>query len=438
MANSPLAVFRRRHAMRLAYWNGAIRSIGSGLASSALVVYWAQELDVASIGLGIAMILAAPHLIGLLRLGVPALIGRLGDRKQFCVATYLLSGLTLAALPIVARPGYLPSPRISLAALVAVWCAYNLFEYLGSVALWSWLADIAPPTIRGRFLGRRERWMVAGQAAAMLASGLFAWEWHAVHPELPPWIGYAVPAMVGAGFLIASVVPLVLMPRAGTGIGPQTTMSLRAMMAPLVDGRFLRLLAFGCWISFFNGMAQSPQNVFPKSVLHLSLFTMLALRVGLRLGQWPLGPGVGRWADRLGNKSVLLVSSLIVGQGPLFYLLATAEQPWWIVGAWTCWIAWVGLNVGQPNLMLKLSPAKSNTPYIATWFAITGLCHGISTLWGGWLFDTYRNVTFSWLGIGLDYYQLIFLVAWITGSLGSLLVLWVREPSAKSGYSRTL
>jgi len=39
----------------------------------------------------------------------------------------------------------------------------------------------------------------------------------------------------------------------------------------------------------------------------------------------------------------------------LFYFLSTPQQPWWFIGASLLWIAYAGLNVGLPNLMLKLS-----------------------------------------------------------------------------------
>ncbi len=150
-----------------------------------------MEFDVPGIGLGISLILAAPQLAGLLQLGAPPLIGRLVDRKRFCLAAYLLSALVLAALPWVAVPGRLPSAAMSLFALVALWCAYQVLEYLGAVALWSWLADLVPLRIRGRFLGHRERWMAAGQAVGMAAGGLLLWQWQQTWPDQPRWIGYA-------------------------------------------------------------------------------------------------------------------------------------------------------------------------------------------------------------------------------------------------------
>ena len=56
-------------------------------------------------------------------------------------------------------------------------------QYLGTIALYSWLADLVPLQIRGRFFGLRERWLVAGEAAAAIACGLFAESWQSMHPK---------------------------------------------------------------------------------------------------------------------------------------------------------------------------------------------------------------------------------------------------------------
>jgi MFS family permease len=425
----PLAVCQRRRARRLAYWNAALWGIGNGLTSTTLVVYLAQQLGAPRIGLAVSLILAARHVVGLLRLGTPALIGRLADRKRFCLGTYLASGLVLFGLPFAAAPGVLSSAGASLAALVVLWCLYHLLEYLGTIALWSWLADLAPLRIRGRFLGRRELWMTGGVAVAMLDAGLFAWGWQDLHPLAPKWIAYAIPAGLGACFLVASLVPLMLMPRAATSPTVCRGATLRAMLAPFADARFLRLLLFGCWFSFFNGVTQSAQNLYPIQVLGISLFLSLAVQTGMRCGQMGVSPWLGGLADRLGNRPVMMFSLLVVATGPLFFLVATPEQWWWFIGAWVVWIAYAGLNVCLPNLMLKLSPRDSNTPYIATYYTATGLCYAASTIAGGELFDRLQDATFVLFGGALvwDFYQVSFLMGWATRSLGVLLLLLVVE-----------
>ena len=228
--------------------------------------------------------------------------------------------------------------------------------------------------------------------------------------------------------MIAALVPLVLIPRAVRSPTVRRGATLRSMLAPFSDSRFLRLLLFGCWFSLSNGLTQSAQFSYPKQVLGIVLFAMLAMQTGMRIGQVTVSPWLGRLADRAGNRPVMLACLFLVAQGPLFYLFSSPGQRWWIVGAWIVWIAYAGINVCLPNLMLKLSPEKSNTPYIATFYAVTGLCYAANTILGGALFDRYGHTTWSGLGgVSLGYYQGIFLLGWIARSLGLLVLLLVIE-----------
>ena len=84
------------------------------------------------------------------------------------------------------------------------------------------------------------------------------------------------------------------------------------------------------------------------------------------------------------------------------------------MGAWILGIAWVGLNIGLPNWMLRLTGQQTNAPYIATWFAVSGLIYAIGGLFGGMLFDRYRRCGLTWPWyFSLDYYRTILLVGWL-------------------------
>jgi len=437
-AEARLTVLQRRRARWLACANGGLWAAGNGLTSSMLVVYLAMEYDVPGFGLAISLILAAPRLAGALRLAAPALIGRLADRKRFCLASYLASGLVLLWLPAAAAPGVLPSATASVGSLVLLWCVYHLFEYLGTVALWSWLADLVPLRIRGRFLGRRQRWMMSGQAAAMLSAGLFSYGWNATFAEADRWIGYAIPAGLGACLMIASLLPLARIPAVRSG-AVRRGRTLAAMLAPFRDARFLRLVLFGCWFSFFNGVTQLTQSIYPWRVLGIGLFFMLSAKVGMRIGQLAVSPAVGRLADRWGNRPLMLATLPLVALGPLCYFLSGPQQPDWLArsllaAAWVAWIAYAGLNVCLPNLMLKLSPQESNTPYIATYFSISGLMLAAGTILGGTLFDLLGQWRFVLPGnVELDYYDYSFLFGWITRTMGVMVLWFVVENGAQDG-----
>jgi MFS family permease len=429
-----LRVFHRRRARRLAVWNGAVWAVGNGLASTTLVVYLALELDAPRIGLGIGAILAMRYVVGALQLGAPAAIGRWAGRKGFCLAGFTLSGLTLLLLPAVAAPGLLPTPAASLAALVALWCLHHLMQYLAMVAFWSWLAELVRGRVRGRFLGVRGRWLAAGEAAGALAAGLHAWGWAGLHPDRPGWIAYVPPALCGAVLILASVLPVARMPAVRRRTAA-ARLPLGTLLAPWRDARFLGLLAFGSWLSAANGLTQSAQNIFPVRVLGVGLLLNLGVQTFMRLGQMGISPEMGRLADRRGNRAVMAGALLVVAAGPLFYLAASPERWWWFLGAWVVWIAYAGLNVCLPNLLLHTAPRSADTPHIAAYYAVTGLVYAGSTMLGGSLFDALREASFTLAlpgGASLDHYGLLFLAGWLLRSLSVVLLLvLVREPAER-------
>ncbi len=432
--DAQLTTEQRRRALRLAYVNAAVWALGNGMASTTLVIYLALELGAE--GLAISLILATPQLVGLLRLAAPAIIRRVGDRKRFAVTAYFISALILVMLPKLSAPGVAPSREWSMALVVSLWSAYHLLEYLATIALWSYLGDLAPRRIRGTFIGIRERWLTLGRIGGMLASGLFAFAWRTWLPQQPVWIAYAIPAGWGAAMMVAAVLPLLRMPSLPLRRQEplKTSASPPKWLAPFADRRFQRLLFFGCWFSFFNGVTQTAQNIYPAKVLGMHLFAMLALRTVMRSGQSLASPTLGRLADRWGNRPVMIVSQLLVATGPLFFLFATPTQRWWLFGAFLVWIAYAGLNVCLPNLMLKLAPGGDSPSYIATFYAVTGLCYGLSTIGGGFLFEYLKTSQVSIIigPISLDYYGVLFVTGWITRSLGVVLLLLLIEPGART------
>src|SRR4051812_19580055 len=121
------------NAMWWANANAALWAIGNGLVSTLLVIYLASDLGAK--GLAVSLVLAAPRFAGLLRLGVPALMGRLAGRKSLCMTAYVVSSLVLCGVPVVAALHDRISPDTAVAAFVFAWCAYHVTEYVGTVAL---------------------------------------------------------------------------------------------------------------------------------------------------------------------------------------------------------------------------------------------------------------------------------------------------------------
>lgn len=419
--------------------NAAIWAIGNGLVSTTLVSYLARQLSADAVA--ISWIIAAPYLVGVLRVFAPALANRLGDRKRFCIFLYAASGFVLLAIPIVCAPGVLHNAEHSLDALIALWCGYHLLEYLATVALWSWLGDVVPPRIRGRFIGRRERALTLSRIAGLLISGQIADRWKDAHEFDPAthWIGYALAAALGAVMLVAAVIPLMRMPNmaASRAMGTKLSAKLWPTFAPLFDRRYRALMIFGCWFSFTNGLAQAPQFLFQESVLALSVTSVLVMQTVMRLGQSAISPSLGRIADRGRGVPMMMASEFVVALSTLFFYAAARGSPWWFAGAYIAWIAYAGLNVGLPPLMLNLapgnevagSPAGANAHHVATYFAATGIVFALGSLLGGHLFKELA-ATPEWLAhipAINDRYDLFFLGAVLARLIGVALLTRLKE-----------
>lgn len=399
-------------AMRLANANAALWAVGNGLISTTLVIYLASNLGAA--GLAVSFILAAPRFAGVLRLGVPAVIAQLQARKAVCITAYIVSAIVLCTVPAVAQMQSRMNSGVVIGAFVIAWCLYHLTEFIGTVALWSWLGDLTPAPIRGSLLGRRESWLTAGRIGGLVASAALASLWKWWLPQAPRWEPLALSAAIGSVMMIVAVAPLMLMPGLPQAPSAVPHAPWRTLGRALCDSAYRRLLVFNFWFSIANGVTATAQETYPIRILNLSYTARQLLQGMLRTGQLAVAPWTGRLVDRFGNRPVMIVSQLCVALGPLFFLVATSDQPWWIAGAFVVWIAFVGLNVGLDNIKLKLAPEDNNAPFVAIYHTVGDLANGVAIIVGGWILD---RITAEGTHAGGLYAQIFLL-----GFLGRLLV----------------
>jgi MFS family permease len=411
--------------MRLVNWNAGLWAVGNGLVSVTLIIYLAA--DRGAQGIAISLIIAAPRFASLFQMGVPALIGRLAPRKTFCIASVLAGSVVLCSVPLTAWKGS-DSAAVMIGTLVAGWCAYYFLENAAGVALWSWLGDLMPPRIRGRLLGRRERWQVGGRIAGLGCSVTLALLWPKLLPGAERWVPLAISATAGAVLMALSVLPLLALPAMGTTGSARPQSPWRTLIQALVDRPYRRLLAFSCWHGMVTGITAAAQELYPIRVLRLQYYDRQALQAILYSGQSAIAPWMGRLVDRWGNRPVMIVCQLIVATGPLFFLMATPEKPWIVAGAFLVWITYAGMNVGLDNIKLKLAPAENNAPFLAVYFAISNLANGFATILGGFAWDRLRldGEDILWL------YSTLFIVGWLGRTLTTVFLARLIEPGAKS------
>ncbi len=290
----------RRAACLHTYFNAFLWGLGSSLASAHLLRYLVRDLCLgqpsSQVYATVAWIIAAPRLIGVLRLFAPALIKRMGHRKKFCIAFLLAAPIVMAALPLL-LPGLVLHAKQTeqivpvLVLLVVFWCLHHLLEYFGTIALVSWLGDLVPQRIRGRFLGWREAWLIAGMTLGMTA--LAAWSYFVIDnmpDETARWEGYLLPAKLGIISLLCSPLPLFFVPHVKPRNITQQAHKIRW------DARFAWFVLFGCWVQMSQALTQGVQYGFSMNIVGISLLFSMLMSTETRVGQWLAAP-LGRKMD---------------------------------------------------------------------------------------------------------------------------------------------
>lgn len=281
-----LSIQRRAAGRRMFCRNALLWGLGNGLVSTSLIIYvvialCSPTMDRAQIGLAIGWIVAAPRIVGLLRLFAPAVINRFGGRRRVAFVGYLISPLLLLALPILLPTLSHWGPthvNIALGTVGLIWAAYHVVEYFATVALWSWIGDLLEPRIRPMFLARRERAMIAGQ----LVGNLFAGAWTFFLSESfraagPPWRVYLAPTLAGIFFLVLAAFPILGAPEVAWPRSPKGTLSFRSLTAPFLSKEFLPFMIFGVWIQVVGGLGQSAQSYYQMKTLGVPMLATLAL-----------------------------------------------------------------------------------------------------------------------------------------------------------------
>ena len=121
-------------------------------------------------GVIISLTLVLQQLAMMLQIPAALVAERLPQRKPF----FFVTNLTHRALWFI--PAFLPlfMPGGPTTTTIIILCAIGLSSVFAQMAVppWmSWMADLVPENIRGRFWGRRQSWCMAAYLVAMFAAG---------------------------------------------------------------------------------------------------------------------------------------------------------------------------------------------------------------------------------------------------------------------------
>lgn len=307
-----------------------------------------------------AFLLALPVMGGAIQIFASLILERSAKRKPIFLASGLLNRIPwffIALLPFLLKGrGNLLSSIMSLLVFASVGGAFLAVSFM------SWVADLVPLELRGRFFGHRS--LLA--TVASLVSGLF--------------IGRfldKVPGMVGFSFVIAlasilGVVDILCflrvqdppMRREEKFYGSLFALFRRVFVHP----QFSRFLFFAIFWYFAFNVASPFFNLYMIRELHMGFFEIalyvqgvsnFATLFSIRL--------FGRLTDRFGNLPVALLATTVASSLPIFWCF-TRESNWpfiVLIIQVLAGIFWPAIDLAINNLALSLSPDLFRSFYIA-------------------------------------------------------------------------
>lgn len=362
--------------MRLSTLEGVFAAQYATLAGGPLLAAFLLVLGATELQIGLAA--ALPLLGGLMQPVGAEVIRRSGGwRRPVCLASaladVLLWGVSLGAVGLL-------EPRAALWAILGVLVAQQAAAAFTAVAWTSWISDLVPSRLRGRYFGRRN--FVCNALGAVTAA-LAGWVVNRAGPDTV--FVFCALIMAGLGFRLMSIFFLSRQPEPAPARSPQGGF-FEQLARPLAHEGFRRYLTYGAAWSlsvqlaapFFTVYMIREAGVEAGTVL---LFAALGTLANL-LGQRVWGP----LCDRYGDHQVLRISGLVVALQPLGWLFTTASGPgFYLMGllSLTGGFAWGGNLLAGANLMMRLAPSLGKTSFFAAQAALSGLFGALGPLLGG-------------------------------------------------------
>ena len=411
-----------RHSMRLVMVAWIFGSVWQYVTTGAALTRYAQLMNLSNFGFG--LLAALPYGASLLQLPTSYVAERFGHQKTLFIvsgAIHRFIWILIALIPWIA-----PDTSCSFWLLLLV-CVSAGGAHVATPVWYSWMGDLVPRRIRGRYFSRR---IQIGQFIGLLVTiliGLILDKAGAVSADaMRKTISIAL-ACAGCFGVVDFLCFLPVNPPSRLMPNPKAEF-WQMVRQPLMDKNFRRFMGFTAMMTFATGYIGQFVWLYVFDVVGMSNTQANMLLVVMPLViTMSLLPLWGRIIDRFGRKPVLIICGLMVVNGAWGWIFVTREL-WWpgYIPVVVATLAWPGLDLANFNILLGMSESKSGQRYGTAYIAIIGLVTAgagiLSGLFGGivaeWLGD-WRGICF---GIPLTYHGVLFI---ISGGLRFIALGWL-------------
>lgn len=439
-----------RTSLRASTIDSAFAAVYTITTSGVLLSNFLVELHASPVAIG--MLTSIPMLVNLIQPVGAYLSERITSRFQYSLWTNGPARLVwiILLLGIVAFSWGLVNSQQLVILTLGILVVSSLSNGLGGASWLSWMAQIVPRRLRGRYFGLRNSVASLTNLICVPLAGLAISKWYSGAIQ-----GYGVVVFVG---ILAAIISLGcqyfqvdINPQQQNTLPDQISenkaLSIEAIDRDLPntentetksdlalsgdsssgksifkDFNFLMfLLYFGLW-AFAVNLGAPFFNYYLLDTLDIDVSWVAiygSLRAGATLVMLILW---GKLADKIGNRPILLIVGLVLALTPLLWLLV-GNSPldiwvWLPLLHILLGITWAGIDLCNNNIQLGIAPAKHQAIYFAIAAAVAGVSGALGTTIGGFVaqFSIYGGL------LGLFAISVIFRLA------AFIPLVFVREP----------
>ncbi len=354
-----------RRDMRRVMVSGLFGALWIWTITGAALVQFAMAMDMPDWAFGLMASLI--HVGALCQLPVTLWMQRYGHRRQLLLIMGLISRLLWVVVALIpwllgpsARAWWWPSMMVGVAV---IWAFHHM-----SIPPWmTWMADLVPRQVRGRFFGMRR---AIGQPVALMATlgAGFVLDWiqtggYSDENDAMLKIAAAILAIGG----IAGAIDLLCYVRMADPSQPSRqpiSVAWRTILIePLKNQGFRWFLGYSFMLVLSLGFLGQYLWLYLLDNIGLNNVQANLLLVALPLLlMWGTSVPWGKLIDRFGIRPVLIIATFLQLTGPIGWLMMEPGAVWlgYLV-ALPAVVSWPGIELAMLNLMFSLAESERDS-----------------------------------------------------------------------------
>lgn len=364
-----------RRSLRISVVEGVFAEVVGACAGATVLTAWALHLGAGAPLVG--LLTALPFLAHFVQFPAAWLTTRYGHRR----VTLLAVGASRQIyLPLAFLPFLSLAPSSQQVIVVALAAAAQVLGVIGNNAWVSWMGDLVPGRIRGRYFGRRTALNTLGGTLAGVGVGLLLDR--ASGAELTgQFLALLTLLACAVGALTSYLLALKHDPAEGK---PREHLPMREAFSALTHPTMRPVLTYQLAWNGAVGLAAGFFTFHMLVNLKMGFALIAAYGAAVALVRLLAAPLWGRVLDRYGAQPVLVVCSFGICVIPLLWLWPTEHFLWpLLLDVLLAGVLWGGHGLAAFALPLSVAPARGRAFYLAAFAACGGVAYALATLVAG-------------------------------------------------------